>query len=102
MSNRLYDKSKLDYNVSDDFPWEDHHSPALSLLFKACQEMMEFILQGYPKNVVAVHCNAGKGRTGSTISCYMMYTGLVDNYIDALTYYGRKRFATGRGVTQPS
>jgi phosphatidylinositol-3,4,5-trisphosphate 3-phosphatase/dual-specificity protein phosphatase PTEN len=50
--------------------------------------MVEFILKDYPNNVVAVHCNAGKGRTGSTIACYMMYTGLVDNYIDAMTYYG--------------
>lgn len=101
MSNREYDYAKFDWNVKD-FVWEDHHSPALLTLFEACQSMFDFILKDYPLNVVSVHCNAGKGRTGSTISCFLMYSGLADNFVDAMTFYGRKRFKTGRGVTQPS
>ena len=38
-----------------------------------------------PKNVVIVHCNAGKGRTGTLISCYLIYSGLSDNAKDAIT-----------------
>jgi len=51
------------------------------------------------KNIVAINCNAGKGRTGSCISCLMIYCGLSESFIDAMTYYGWKRFTSGRGVT---
>jgi phosphatidylinositol-3,4,5-trisphosphate 3-phosphatase/dual-specificity protein phosphatase PTEN len=54
------------------------------------------------KNVVFVHCNAGKGRTGTLICCYLMYCGFSDTAQNAITYYGWKRFKHGRGVTQPS
>jgi hypothetical protein len=52
--------------------------------------------------VVVVNCNAGKGRTGTSIACFLIYCGLTDNFIHAITYYGHKRFSTGRGVSQPS
>jgi phosphatidylinositol-3,4,5-trisphosphate 3-phosphatase/dual-specificity protein phosphatase PTEN len=57
-----------------DYQWEDHHSPPLSLLFKACVEMHEFLLKD-EQNVVIVHCNAGKGRTGTLISSYLLFCG---------------------------
>ena len=101
MSNREIDEAKFDYMVKK-YEWEDHHSPALVVLFDACKEIFKFLLIGYPNNVVSVHCNAGKGRTGSTISCFLMYSGLSKNYFEALTFYGYKRFKNGRGVTQPS
>lgn len=67
--------------------------------------MVRNIFKNYlenPENVVVIHCNAGKGRTGTLISCYLIYCGLAESAKDAITYYGWKRFRSGRGVTQPS
>lgn len=55
-----------------------------------------------PENVAVVHCNAGKGRTGTLISCFLIFSGLAENAKDAIAYYGIKRFEHGKGVTQPS
>ena len=51
------------------------------------------------ENIVIVNCNAGKGRTGTSISCFLIYSGLSANAQDAIVYYGWKRFIHGRGVT---
>jgi phosphatidylinositol-3,4,5-trisphosphate 3-phosphatase/dual-specificity protein phosphatase PTEN len=84
-----------------EYKWEDHHSPAMSVLFEVCQAMHDF-LAAREEHIVIVNCNAGKGRTGTSISCFLMFSGLAANATDAITYYGWKRFEHGRGVTQPS
>lgn len=54
------------------------------------------------KNVVAIHCNHGKGRTGTIICCFLLYTGQFIDPSNAMIYYARKRFEReGMGVTQP-
>lgn len=54
-----------------------------------------------PKNVIVVHCNSGKGRTGTAICCILLFCGYYDNLDDCLRFYGHQRFTCGKGVSQP-
>jgi len=54
------------------------------------------------KNRIYVHCKAGKGRTGSLISCFLLYSRFADCAENSILYYGIKRFVKGIGINQPS
>ena len=102
----VYNLSGLPYNYDkfanvEDFPWADHHSPPMETLFRICRHMDAF-LSGAITRVVNIHCLAGKGRTGTVICCYLLFSGRFQSPEDALCYYRRKRFSRGGGVTQPS
>ena len=97
LSCRKYDYRKFK-NMVREYQWEDHHSPAMHILFDICQEMYKF-LNGKSSHIVIANCNAGKGRTGTSIACFLMFSGLAENAADAITYYGWQRFVHGRGVT---
>jgi phosphatidylinositol-3,4,5-trisphosphate 3-phosphatase/dual-specificity protein phosphatase PTEN len=71
------------------------------MLFEVCNHMLEFLNMN-DSNVAVVHCNAGKGRTGTAISSFLIYSGIADNFLEAIIFYGWKRFSNGRGVTQPA
>lgn len=46
MSGRSYDFSKLDGKV-ETYDWEDHHSPAIQILFEACESIHQFLLSKF-------------------------------------------------------
>ena len=43
------------------------------------------------ESVAAIHCKAGKGRTGTMIICYLIFSGLFDDIDIATSHYGQKR-----------
>ncbi|KAL4442226.1 hypothetical protein ABPG74_009244 [Tetrahymena malaccensis] len=100
LSGRMYNYAKFEDQVLD-FQWEDHHSPPIHTLFLICQKMQMF-LKAKKENVCIIHCLAGKGRTGTIICCFLIYSGIIDTTEDALNYYSKKRFIQeGFGVNQP-
>jgi phosphatidylinositol-3,4,5-trisphosphate 3-phosphatase/dual-specificity protein phosphatase PTEN len=59
-------------------------------------------LKSNPLNLAAIHCKAGKGRTGYFISCYMLHCGFAPSADHALQYFAVKRTLNAKGVTIPS
>lgn len=58
------------------------------------------------KNVVAIHCKAGKGRTGTVICSYLLYAGICNTPVDALLFFKKMRSnganPKGGSVDEPS
>lgn len=52
-----------------------------------------------PENVIIVHCNSGKGRTGTAICAILLFLGFFNNVDDCLLFYGYQRFTCGKGVS---
>ena len=83
------------------YPFRDREAPPLNMIKDFCEDAKAFLTED-PKNVIAVHCLAGKGRTGTLISCLLLYLGLFDRAFDSLVYFGIMRVGTGIGVNEPS
>ena len=95
-----YDKETYFNNQASEYHWPDHHGPPFHYCFQIAKECYRF-LQGDPENVIIVHCNSGKGRTGTGICAFLLFCGFFDNVDDCVRFYGHRRFTTGKGVSQP-
>ncbi|KAG3240545.1 hypothetical protein PI124_g14561 [Phytophthora idaei] len=81
-----------------EFGFEDHCPPPLSLLLPFCRDVHVW-LKTTPENVVAVHCKAGKGRTGVMLCAYMLYARIWRSAHGALEYFAAARSKKLQGVT---
>lgn len=59
-------------------------------MLEFCVDMVLYLLKE-PEGVVAIHCKAGKGRTGIMIICYLIFSGLCKNSNDAINHYAKMR-----------
>jgi phosphatidylinositol-3,4,5-trisphosphate 3-phosphatase/dual-specificity protein phosphatase PTEN len=48
---------------------------------------------------VAVHCKAGKGRTGMMISSFLIYSEAFETVDEAIEHYNKKRTKDNKGLT---
>ena len=71
-------------------PFDDHNAPPLQLMFDFCKDCEEWMAKD-DENVVAVHCKAGKGRTGVMISCWLIHTRTFVDAEEAMLFYGASR-----------
>ena len=68
------------------FPFDDHQPPPLPLMAAFCADVHAW-LAADPTHVAAVHCKAGKGRTGTMLAAYLLHAGEFASPEDALEYY---------------
>ena len=83
------------------YPFRDHEAPPLNLMRPFCEDAKNYLDED-EQNVIAVHCKAGKGRTGTLICCLLMYMNVFKTSDECLQYYGMMRVENGKGVTIPS
>ena len=85
------------------FPFEDHNPCALPVLRLFCEDVDAFLAEN-AANVVAIHCKAGKGRTGLMVATYMLHSRVkgCTSAEEALRLYAEARTHNAKGVTIPS
>ncbi|ETL85365.1 hypothetical protein L917_15057 [Phytophthora nicotianae] len=81
-----------------EYGFEDHCPPPLSLLLPFCRDVHVWLTTN-PENIVAVHCKAGKGRTGVMLCAYMLYARIWRSAHGALEYFAAARSKKLQGVT---
>lgn len=83
------------------FPFDDHNPPPLELVHRFCHSVDDYLRKD-SRNVVGIHCKAGKGRTGTLICCYLLHAHACHCAAEALHFFGERRTYNGKGVTIPS
>ena len=83
------------------FPFNDHAPCPIKLILDFCVDLCIYLTVN-PRGVAAIHCKAGKGRTGVMIVCYLIFSELCQTTDEALAHYASQRTLNNKGVTIPS
>jgi hypothetical protein len=79
----------------------DHNPGSVKLLFDLILDMLLY-MSANPNSVVAIHCKAGKGRTGLAISAYLVFMEAVSDAYEAVEMFNIRRTKDGKGLGVPS
>jgi len=83
------------------YGFADHNPCPLSKLFVILNDIDSWLKKSQ-LNVAAIHCKAGKGRTGVVVSSYLLHSNFCKTAREAMEYYGQQRTVDGFGLTVAS
>lgn len=95
-----YDHAKFENRVAR-FGFPDHNPSSFNMLHDITRDMNKWVTK-HDKNLCAVHCKAGKGRTGYVIAAFLLLIGHAKTAKEAIEFFAAKRTFDGNGVTIPS
>lgn len=70
-------------------------------MLEFCTDICSYMINN-KDSFAAVHCKAGKGRTGSMICAFLIFSGLAETSKEAMQLYAERRCESKKGVTVPS
>lgn len=89
------------HNRVERYPFKDHNTPPLETIIAFAESAKRWLDQD-PKNIISMHCKAGKGRAG-LMSCIMLLrSGTFQTAVEALNHYDNTRVTNKRGLTVTS
>lgn len=83
------------------YPFDDHNPCPFNMIEPFCKDVHEWVSEK-ENRIAAIHCKAGKGRTGLLITCYLLWDKTFATSALALRYYAIKRTMDAKGITIPS
>nr|BAO96086.1 voltage-sensor containing phosphatase [Hynobius nebulosus] len=104
-SEKGYDPKYFHYRVERIFI-DDHNVPALADMLKFTASARDWMAQDQ-KNIIAIHCKGGKGRTGTMVCTWLVDSDQFESAKGSLDYFGERRTDTStsskfQGVETPS
>jgi phosphatidylinositol-3,4,5-trisphosphate 3-phosphatase/dual-specificity protein phosphatase PTEN len=100
VSGESYNYQMFDHHV-EEFPFPDHHPPPLDVYLAILKAMHAWLVTD-PANIIVVHCLAGRSRTGTIVSGYLLYSSFCENALQAISYFNNKRSLEAKDVCLPS
>ncbi|XP_078473139.1 phosphatidylinositol 3,4,5-trisphosphate 3-phosphatase TPTE2-like isoform X1 [Lampetra planeri] len=88
-SEKGYDAKYFHYRVDRVFI-DDHNVPSLADMVRFTASVRDWMAQD-PKNIIAVHCKGGKGRTGTMICTWLIDSDEFEGAQASLDYFGERR-----------
>ncbi|MEQ2274816.1 hypothetical protein XENORESO_012377 [Xenotaenia resolanae] len=88
-SEKGYDPKFFHYRVERVFI-DDHNVPSLEDMLKYTASVREW-MSADPKNIIAIHCKGGKGRTGTMVCTWLIDSDQFESAQDSLEYFGERR-----------
>lgn len=88
-----------DVDVVHNYGWADHEPPPFDVLKNLLDDMSAYLRENEDRGI-AIHCKAGKGRTGTAASSFLLRNcpTICHDSVQAMGLFGEKRFGHADAV----